>query len=62
MDVDACIENLRLIDFIDENSHKKWKLMYGLGTCHGGNRYINLIKGAFNGRNNIKYHQVHNKL
>ena len=58
MDVDACIENLRLIDFIFENSHKKWKLMYVLGMCHGGNQYINLITDACNGRKNFKYHHV----
>ena len=58
MDVDACIENMRLIDFIFENFHKKWKLMYELGMCHGGNQYINLIKDAFNVRNNLKYNHV----
>ena len=58
MDVDACIENLRLIDLKFENSHKKWKLMYGLGMCHGGKQYINLIKDAFNVRNNLKYNHV----
>ena len=58
MDVDACIENMRLIDFIFENSYKKWKLMYGLGMCHGGKQYINLIKDAFNVRNNLKYNHV----
>lgn len=26
--------------------------------CHGGNQYINLIKDAFDVRNNVKYHHV----
>ena len=28
------------------------------GMCHGGNQYINLIKDAFDVRNNVKYHLV----
>ena len=28
------------------------------GMCHGGNQYINLIKDAFDVRNNVKYHHV----
>ena len=52
-----CMYRKSAIDWF-ENSHKKWKLMYAHGMCHGGNQYINLIKDAFDVRNNVEYHHV----